>query len=173
MMTDKEKNVKIPHIQRNSQEGEKQWRKGGKMKKNLTNHVIRKRFNGIIYNIARYTEVALSVVILIVIASVAVSMIRELAGIPISSMNSEFFTGFLSNALSLVIGVEFVKMMCKLTAETLIEVMMFAIARQMIVEHLRTWETLIGVVAIAVLFIIRKYLLLGREASENMDGDRL
>lgn len=141
------------------------------MKKDLTNHVIRKRFNGIIYNIARYTEVALSVVILIVIALAAVSMIRGLVGVPVKDMDATFFTDFLSRALSLVVGVEFVKMMCKVTSETLIEVMMFAIARQMIVEHLRTWETLIGIAAIGILFVIRKYLLLSRE--EEMKEDLL
>ena len=32
------------------------------------NHNIRKHFNSIIYNISRYTEIALSIVILVVIA---------------------------------------------------------------------------------------------------------
>ncbi len=38
-------------------------------------------------------------------------------------------------AFNLVICIEFVKMLCKHTPDTLVEVMMFAIARQMIVEH--------------------------------------
>ena len=44
-------------------------------------------------------------------------------------------------------------MLCKHTAETVVEVLMFAIARQMVVEHLATFETLIGVLAIAILFL--------------------
>lgn len=139
------------------------------MKKDLTNHIIRKRFNGIIYNIARYTEVVLSVVILIVIGLAAVSMIQNLLGVSVKDMNASFFTEFLAEALSLVVGVEFVKMMSKVTSETLIEVMMFAIAREMIVEHLQTWETLIGIVAIGILFVIRKYLLLSREEEKTED----
>lgn len=139
------------------------------MKTDLTNHEIRKRFNGILYNVARYTEVVLSVVILIVIALAAVSMIWNLLEVPVKDMDTLFFTDFLSRALTLVVGVEFVKMMCKVTSETLIEVMMFAIAREMIVEHLQTWETLIGIVAIGILFVIRKYLLLNREEEKKED----
>lgn len=36
---------------------------------------------------------------------------------------------------------------------------MFATARQMVVEHLGPSETLLGVISIAVLFAIRKYLM--------------
>ena len=65
-------------------------------------------------------------------------------------MNVDSLRNFLSNALSLVVGVEFVKMLCRHSAQTVVEVLMFATARQMVVEHLRTWETLIGVIAIAI-----------------------
>jgi len=56
-------------------------------------------------------------------------------------------------------------MLCKHTPETLIEVLMFATAREMVVEHLKTYETLIGILAIALLFAIRKYLFIKKEDS--------
>ena len=74
-------------------------------------------------------------------------------------MDTEFFTSFLSQALSLVVGVEFVKMLCQHSAQTVVEVLMFATARQMVVEHLDPSETLLGVISIAILFAIRKYLM--------------
>ena len=74
-------------------------------------------------------------------------------------MDTEFFTSFLSQALSLVVGVEFVKMLCQHSAQTVVEVLMFATARQMVVEHLAPSETLLGVISIAILFAIRKYLM--------------
>ena len=36
---------------------------------------------------------------------------------------------------------------------------MFATARQMVVEHMAPTQTLIGVIAIAILFAIRKFLM--------------
>ena len=68
------------------------------------------------------------------------------------------FTEFLANALSLVVGVEFVKMLCRHSAQTVVEVLLFATARQMVVEHMDPVQTLIGVIAIAILFAIRKFL---------------
>ena len=60
-------------------------------------------------------------------------------------------------AFNLVICIEFVKMLCKHTPDTLVEVMMFAIARQMIVEHTSPQQNLIVVLAIAILFAIKKF----------------
>lgn len=127
------------------------------------NHRIRKRFNVWIYNVARYTEIVLSVIILIVIALAGLRLIHALANIPVLDMDMDFFSEFLSNALSLVVGVEFVKMLCRHSAQTVVEVLLFATARQMVVEHLQTAQTLIGVIAIAILFAIRKFLMTGED----------
>ena len=123
------------------------------------NHNIRKHFNELIYNTARYTEIALSIVIIIVIALSGLRLILTTAGTSIMDMDTSFFTSFLSQALSLVVGVEFVKMLCRHSAQTVVEVLLFATARQMVVEHMDPVQTLIGVIAIAILFAIRKFLM--------------
>lgn len=123
------------------------------------NHRIRKHFNELIYNVARYTEIVLSIVILIVIALSGLRLIYTTAGTSILNMDTDFFTTFLSQALSLVVGVEFVKMLCRHSAQTVVEVLLFATARQMVVEHMDPVQTLIGVIAIAILFAIRKFLM--------------
>ena len=73
------------------------------------NHNIRKHFNELIYNTARYTEIVLSIVIIIVIALSGLRLILTTAGTSVMDMDTSFFTSFLSQALSLVVGVEFVK----------------------------------------------------------------
>lgn len=123
------------------------------------NHRIRKHFNELIYNVARYTEIVLSIVILIVIALSGLRLIYTTAGTSILNMDTDFFTTFLSQALSLVVGVEFVKMLCRHSAQTVVEVLLFATARQMVVEHMDPVQTLIGVIAIAILFAVRKFLM--------------
>ena len=79
----------------------------------------------------------------------------------------------LGNILTLIIGVEFVKMLAKHTAENLLEVLMFAIARQMIVEHLDMIDTLIGIISIAIIFAVRKYLLLKSADNKEKIYDKL
>ena len=127
---------------------------------------MKRKLNEIIYTISRYTEIVLSAVMLLVIITLIIR-------IPLLDISPEQFTEFLGNALTLLIGVEFVKMLAKHTAENLLEVLMFAIARQMVVEHLNMVETLIGVVAIAVIFAIRKYLLLKAPENKEKTYDKL
>ena len=133
--------------------------------KRQVNHNIRKHFNSIIYNISRYTEIVLSIIILVVIALAGIRLIMEVAGTAVPDMDTEFFTSFLSQALSLVVGVEFVKMLCQHSAQT---------ARQMVVEHLGPNETLLGVISIAILFGIRKYLMTDNDdmnSHKNKDAE--
>ena len=64
-------------------------------------------------------------------------------------------------------------MLARHTAENLLEVLMFAIARQMVVEHLNMFETLIGVIALGTIFAIRKYLLMKTADSSGKLYDKL
>ena len=134
---------------------------------------MKRKLNEIIYTISRYTEIVLSAVMLLVIITLIIPMLYNFIRIPLLDITPGQFTEFLGNAMTLLIGVEFVKMLAKHTAENLLEVLMFAIARQMVVEHLNTIETLIGVVAIAVIFAIRKYLLLKAPENKEKTYDKL
>jgi len=69
------------------------------------------------------------------------------------------FERILSMTLALVIGVEFTKMLFKHTPESVLDVLLFAIARQVVMYHERTMDLLFGIVAIAGLFAIKKYLV--------------
>lgn len=134
---------------------------------------MKRKLNEIIYAISRYTEIVLSAVMLLVIITLIIPMIYNFVSIPLLDITPEQFTQFLGNALTLLIGVEFVKMLAKHTAENLLEVLMFAIARQMVVEHLNMTETLIGVIAIAIIFTVRKYLLLKNSNDKEKSYDKL
>ena len=65
---------------------------------------------------------------------------------------------FMANAFLIVMGIEFVKMLMLHTYGAVIDVLLFAIARQMVVEHTSPLENLIGIVTIALIFAIRKFL---------------
>lgn len=134
---------------------------------------MKKKINDFIYSISRYTEMALSVIMLIVIIVLIVPMLHDFLKVALLDITPEQFTSFLGSALTLLIGVEFVKMLAKHTAENLLEVLMFAIARQMVVEHLNMMETLVGVVAIGVIFAVRKYLLLKTSEDKENLRDKL
>ena len=64
----------------------------------------------------------------------------------------------LETCSNLIIGVELIRMMYQHTPDTVFEVLLFAIARHIIMDHSSIWSSLVGVCAIAVLFATRKYL---------------
>ena len=65
--------------------------------KRQVNHNIRKHFNTIIYNISRYAEIALSMVILLVIALAGFRLIMEVADTSIMSIKGNQFSCFIQN----------------------------------------------------------------------------
>ena len=76
----------------------------------------------------------------------------------------------LDDAIILAIGAELIKMLCKHTPETIIEVLAFALARQLIIGHAGALENFITIVAIATLFAVRKFLLKRHDMVETPDG---
>lgn len=113
----------------------------------------------IMQKMASYVELVLSAFLLLVVVALSVRLIAQ--SVPQVWSQQIDVMYYLESAMTLAIGIEFVKMLCTHTSETVIEILLFAISRQMIVEHLSTTETIIGVGAIAGLFAIRKYLFCG------------
>ena len=110
----------------------------------------------IMQKMASYVELVLSEFLMLVVVALSVRLIAQ--SVPQVWSQQIDVMYYLESAMTLAIGIEFVKMLCTHTSETIIEILLFAISRQMIVEHLSTTETIIGVGAIAGLFAVRKYL---------------
>ena len=118
------------------------------------------------YELTYYLELVIAIIMNIIIAVMTFKLLA--VAVP------DFFVGekielgfFLEKAMMLAIGLEFVKMLCKHTPSTIIDVLLFAIARQMIVEHTTPLENLITIVALAALFATRKYLLCHFDETEK------
>jgi len=108
--------------------------------------------------VAKAIEIVIALVLLVIVVVKIIEVTFDLTGFPVGILTMEF-AGILSVTLNLVIGVEFTKMLIKHTPESVVDVLLFAIARQMVVYHERTLDLLIGVLAIAGLFAIKKVLL--------------
>lgn len=116
-----------------------------------------------IYRFSFYIEMFIAVILTMVIAVLAGRLLFEAFDMSFILNEEEVFDYFLESAMSLAVGVEFIKMLCKHTPATIVEVLMFAIARHMITDHSSVWDTLIGVLCIAILFATRKYLFIAHD----------
>ena len=119
---------------------------------------MKKDLQDMVHELTYYIELIIAVIMCCVIAIMTFKLLT--IAIPNYIVDGKIeIEGFLEKVMMLAIGLEFVKMLCKHTPSTVIDVLLFAIARQMIVEHTSTLENLIGIAALAGLFATRKYLL--------------
>lgn len=99
-----------------------------------------------------------------IIAFITLAVMLFMLGLEIYKMftTAEYFATmdkFLQNILTIVVGLEFVRMLIDLTPANTIEVLIVAIARQVILTHNNPWANLASVLCIAGLFATRHFLI--------------
>ena len=72
--------------------------------------------------------------------------------------NTDTFQHYLDNIFLIVIGIEFLQMLFRPSSDNVIEVIIFLVARHMIVVDTTPYEDFVSVISIAVLCIVRQYL---------------
>lgn len=75
---------------------------------------------------------------------------------------------FLHNILTIVVGLEFVRMLIDMTPGNTLEVLIMATARHIIMNHDDKWTLLIGIICIAGLFATRRFLIPRSEMTEDL-----
>ncbi len=74
----------------------------------------------------------------------------------------------LHNLLTIVVGLEFVRMLIDTTPANILEVLTVAITRHVILSHDNPWANVASVACIAGLFAIRRYLVRRSELKEEL-----
>lgn len=131
---------------------------------------MRKKLQDKMFEASYIFELFISVIVGIAIFIFALRMIVDTVNLSIYAKGADALVRVLDDAIILAIGAELIKMLCKHTPETVIEVLAFALARQLIVGHAAPLDNLITVVAIASLFAIRRFLLQRHDLLETPDG---
>ena len=90
------------------------------------------------------------------IGLIGTTSIAELRG------DAHYLQDRMSDACLIVSRAEMLKMITSYTIDSVVDVMLLAIARQMIVEHTSPQENLLAVLSVGVLFVIRKFLYISR-----------
>ena len=75
---------------------------------------------------------------------------------------------YLHNILTIVVGLEFVRMLIDTTPASILEVLTVAITRHVILTHDNPWSNVACVACIAGLFAIRRFLVRRSELKEEM-----
>ena len=105
-----------------------------------------------------------AITILVMVASLAMELYQMFTNAGYLSDIS----GYLHNVLTIVVGLEFVRMLIDTTPASILEVLTVAITRHVILSHDDYWSNLACVACIAGLFAIRRFLIRRSELKEEM-----
>ena len=122
-----------------------------------------------VYQFSQWLELMISIIIIVAILFYTAVLVFELKELLVGSpVDIEDLTGFINMGFGLVIGIEFIKMLCKHSPAIIVEVLIFAVARQMIVEHTTPVQNMVSIGCIAILFAIRRFLFFPYDDVEHM-----
>jgi len=131
---------------------------------------MRKKLQDKMFELSYLIELFISLIVCLAVLVLGIRLVIDAIGSSFLTEGVDALVKILDDAIILAIGAELIKMLCKHTPETIIEVIAFALARQLIVGHAAPLENLITVVAISALFAVRKFLLNKKDMVETPDG---
>ena len=105
---------------------------------------------------------ALTVVVLVISIGVEIYRMFMVEGY-FNDLNT-----FLHNILTIVVGLEFVRMLIDMTPGNTLEVLIMATARHIIMNHNDPFTLMIGIFCIAGLFATRRFLIRRSEMTEDL-----
>lgn len=126
-----------------------------------------KKIQSRLFQFGYILESVISVILVVAIIILSAKLFWDMLHSTVYSGDDNVLVDILDKAMTLAIGVEFIKMLCKHTPQTVVEVLVFAIAKQLVVFHTTPLENLLNVAAIAGLFAVRKFLIRQSDMSEK------
>ena len=110
------------------------------------------KMRSIIKKVADILEIFLAILIGIGLIYSILDYIPRAAALLSSSPETAVFLTFLEDLFSIVIGIEFIKMLIMPNADNIIEVLTFVVARHMIIASHAAQDLLLSAVAILLLY---------------------
>ena len=109
----------------------------------------------------------------LLIAALTIIVLLVFLGLEVYQMftDSSYFSDlnhFLHSILTIVVGLEFVRMLIDMTPGNTLEVLIMATARHIIMNHNDPFTLLIGIVCIGGLFATRRFLIRRSEMTEDL-----
>lgn len=123
---------------------------------------MQKKLESGLKKLLRCLELTVAIIISIVLIFFLCREIVEIISNPDSLLKGSI-THVLETMLSLVVAIEFVRLLLNPSSEHVIEVVVFALSRYIVVNHESPLETFVGVVCVAVLFAIQYFFLPRKE----------
>ena len=126
---------------------------------------MNKKMESVIHKILHVIEFCIAILTIVVLLG--------MLGLEIYKMFTqdayfEDVNNYLHNILTIVVGLEFVRMRVDVTPASILEVLTVAITRHVIISHDDPWSNLACVICVAALFATRRFLIRRSELKEEL-----
>lgn len=112
----------------------------------------------LIQKICRILELIVAILVLIGIILTLFGFFKNYTIFYELSSNTDILKQYLDRIFMIVIGIEFLQMLCRPSSDNVIEVIIFLAARHMIVSNTSPYQDFMSVISIVILCLVRQYL---------------
>ncbi len=119
--------------------------------------LYRSAFHKVLLKMPGFLEKIVAAILLIAVVYGGIGLVKDALAFSVSDF-TVYLEDVLGSAFSVIIIIEFVRMLVKHSMNTIIEVLIFAIARSLVVGHENALHILLRILSIALLLLCRKYL---------------
>lgn len=130
----------------------------------------------IIQKICVLLDLVVAILVLVAILLSIASIVRDVSVFQRLLTDTSEFKLYLEQIFMIVIGIEFLGMLCRPNSENVIEVLIFLVARHMIVGDTTPYQDFVSVISVALLCVVRRYLRVAgekqKEKSKEADSSR-
>jgi len=132
---------------------------------------MHEKFHAFKKNILRLSdllETAIALFLILIAAALTVKFIYAVMLEGPGNWGQETIHGILQDAFNLIIAVEFIRMLLKHSIGSILEIVLFSVARGLVVEHASAPEVVLTVLALGLVLFIRKFFLLPHDLEESI-----
>lgn len=117
-------------------------------------------------------EIIIAICVGVALIISTVFFLPQMSGLLMKGESTEVFLVFLGQVFNLVVGIEFMKLLCKPNTDNVIEIVIFLVARHMIIASDSAIDIFLSVLSMAILCTIRKVSkVISRKYSKKDDNE--
>ncbi len=133
---------------------------------------FKNRFKKDIQRLCETLEMAVAVIVLVGIVLTIFSLLSDFEIFHAMLDDITEFKPFLEDIFVIVIGIEFLQMLCRPNSDNVMEVLIFLVARHMIIGDTTPMEDFISVISVGLLCVLRRYLHVTKEKERNKEKEQ-
>lgn len=135
-------------------------------------HEVKERIDKVIEKVLIVIETIIAIFSVLVLGGQLIQLIHHICSAPATYLAGEHaVTDYLHHMLNIVIGLEFIKLLMHLTPANILEVLIMAISRGIIVNHGTAIDNLLSIICIVALFGTKRFLILRAELHKSIDEE--